>query len=153
VSLFLYWLSLPARLIGRAIAGGVKHRLLSLPVKLTLGFFTLGMFLPGYFTGFGLYTVLMLSPWAAPLVVPWLSRKAEHYADRVAADLGFGVPLAEVFAGREFERARSAWRPERPGLDATQPLDTARLRALEKHLSRTPEGVHQSPWPAGPDRA
>jgi STE24 endopeptidase len=99
--------------MGRVIAGGVKHKLLSLPVKLTLGFFTLGVFLAGYFTGFGWYTVLMLSPWAAPLVVPWLSRMAEHYADRVAADLGFGVPLAEVFAGRELERARSAWRPER----------------------------------------
>ncbi|HET6294367.1 MAG TPA: hypothetical protein VFG33_13370 [Kribbella sp.] len=138
--------------MGRVIAGGVKHKLLSLPTKLTLGFFTVGVFLAGYFTGFGLYTVLMLSPWAAPLVVPWLSRKAEQYADRAAADLGFGVPLAEVFAGRGFERARSAWRPERPGLDAAQPLDTARLLALEKHLSRTPESSHQPPWKAGPGR-
>lgn len=86
------------------------------------------------------------------MVVPWLSRRAEQYADRVAADLGFGVPLAEVFAGREFERARSAWRPERPGLDAAQPLDTARLRALEKHLNQTPESNHQPRWTSGPHR-
>jgi hypothetical protein len=103
VSLFIYWLSLPARVMGLVIAGGLKHPVLSMPVKLVLGFLTVGVFLVGFFTEFDWYTVLMLSPWTAPLVVPWLARKAEQHADRVAADLGFGVQLVEVFAGREFD--------------------------------------------------
>jgi STE24 endopeptidase len=81
----------------------------------------------------------MLLPWLAPVIVPWCARLTEKHADRVAADLGYGVPLVEVFAGRKFERARSEWRLERPGLGSSQPLDTARLRALEKYLSSMPE--------------
>ncbi|MDX6242024.1 MAG: hypothetical protein QOG10_6895 [Kribbellaceae bacterium] len=56
---------------------------------------------------------------------------------------------SNLFAGREFERARSAWRPERPGLGSSQPLDTARLRALEMYLKGVPDSSQQPPWPGG----
>lgn len=55
-----------------------------------------------------------------PIVVSWCALLADEHADRVAADFGYGVPLLEAFAGRDSERARSAWRPE---LVFSQPLE------------------------------
>ena len=58
------------------------------------------------FLGFSHYVVFMLSPFLAPFVVPWAARTQERLADRAAAELGYGVLLAEVFTGRELERAQ-----------------------------------------------
>jgi hypothetical protein len=65
----------------------------------------------------------------APSVVAWASRASEKYADRVAADLGYGVPLWEVFTGREVARVQSYQGIDRTPLTASQPIDSARLRA------------------------
>jgi hypothetical protein len=75
----------------------------------------------------------------------WLSRHGEQAADRTAADLGYGRPLVEVFAGREFERALSApgWRPERFGVGDSQPIETRRRRMLEKYLKGVAQSTHQ----------
>jgi hypothetical protein len=67
-------------------------------------------------------------------------------ADRrpwAAVDLGYGALLAEVFTGREYERPQSWATAPRQGLKATQPLDTARLRALERHLAAAPRNRRQ----------
>jgi hypothetical protein len=62
-----------------------------------IGFFTVGVFVLWYVTEFDYFTAMMLSPWAAPLLVPWLSRKGAQYADRTAADLGYGLLPAGEF--------------------------------------------------------
>lgn len=85
----------------------------------------------------------MLSPFLAPLDMPWAARVHEKLADRAAADLGYGALLAEVFTGREYERAQSWATAHRQGLKATQPLDMARLRALERHLATAPQNGRQ----------
>jgi Zn-dependent protease with chaperone function len=144
VSLFLYWLSLPARVMDVVLAAGLRRKAFKKLIRVVIGFFTVGVFVLWYVTEFDYFTVMMLSPWAAPFLLPWLSRKGEQYADRTAADLGYGRPLAEVFANREFERARSTtWRPERFGLGNSQPIETTRLRLLDKYLKQVAESTHQ----------
>ena len=143
VSLFLYWLSLPARALGVVLAAGLRHKLFKTPIRWVIGIFTVDRFVLWFVTQFDYFTVMMLSPWAAPLLLPWLSRKGEQVADRTAADLGYGKPLAEVFAKREFDRARSSWRPERFGVGSSQPIETTRLRLLDKYLKRVAESTHQ----------
>lgn len=88
VSLFLYWLSLPARMTGVVIAAGLKNSFFKRLIVFVVGVLTVGVFVLWYVTEFDYFTVLMLSPWAAPLLLPWLSRKGEEMADRTAADLG-----------------------------------------------------------------
>jgi hypothetical protein len=48
--------------MGLLISAGVKHPMLSIVVQLVVGFLTIGLLLVWFFTGFGIYTVLMLSP-------------------------------------------------------------------------------------------
>jgi Zn-dependent protease with chaperone function len=133
-SLLLYCLTLPARLMGKAILFGLRHRVLSILVKVVIGFLLIGVLGVWVLLGFNHYLVFMLSPFLAPLVVPWAARLQEKLAPQAAADLGYGALLAEIFTGREYERARSWATAPRQGLKADQPLDTARLRALEQRL-------------------
>ncbi|GAB2635246.1 hypothetical protein [Kribbella swartbergensis] len=86
---------------------------------------------------------MVLSPLVGPFFVWWAARVSEKLADRATVDLGYGVFLAEVFTGREYERARSWQAAPRQGLKATQPLDTTRLRDLERYLQTAPESGHQ----------
>jgi hypothetical protein len=67
--------------------------------------------------------------------VQWAARRSEFYADRMTADLGYGVLLSQVFSYREAARAK-AWAslPRQPKL-GSQPLDSARLRKLETHAA------------------
>jgi len=53
---------------------------------------------------------VVLGALLAPIVVPWVARTAEKYADRVAVDLGYGVLPAEVFTGLGYNsgQAKSA---------------------------------------------
>ncbi|GAA3601441.1 hypothetical protein GCM10022235_86490 [Kribbella ginsengisoli] len=145
VSLFLYWLSLPARMTGVVLRAGLRHDFWKKVVWAVIAILSFGVFVLWFVTEFDYHTVLLLSAWSAPLLVPWLSRHGEQAADRTAADLGYGTPLVEVFAGREFHRAQSApgWRPERFGVGDTQPIETRRQRALEKHLKKLAESTHQ----------
>ena len=94
-SLLLYWLTLPARLMGKAILFGLRHRVLSVLVKVVIGFLLIGVLGVWVFLGFNHYVDFMLSPFLAPLVVPWAARVHEKLADQAAADLGYGALLAE----------------------------------------------------------
>jgi STE24 endopeptidase len=140
VSLAIFWLSLPARITGAAIMAGLKNPVLSIVVKLVLGLLVLGVLLVWFFTGLSFYIVMMLSPLVAPIVVPWAARAEEMYADRVATDLGYGVLLVQIFSGREAQRGIAGERVSRRGLGSQQPMESARLRALEKRLTRLSHG-------------
>lgn len=143
VSLLIHGLSMPARLMGKAIVTGWKQPIVGFAIKLVIGFLLLGVLGVWLMLGFNYYIVFMLSPLAAPFVVRWAARESEKYADRIALDLGYGPALAEVFTGREYERAHSWSSAPRQSLQASQPLDSARLRALEHALTSTPERTHQ----------
>jgi Zn-dependent protease with chaperone function len=145
VALFLYWLSLPARMTGVVLQAGLRHPFWKKVVGITIGVLTFGVFVLWFVTAFDYHTVLLLSAWSTPLLVPWLSRQGEQHADRTAADLGYGRPLVEVFAQREFERAQSApgWSRERFGVGNSQPIETTRQRRLEKYLKQVAERTHQ----------
>jgi Zn-dependent protease with chaperone function len=148
VSLVIFWWTLPARALGAAIVAGLRNPVLSVVVKSILAFFTFGVLLVWFFKGFDFYIVMMLSPLLAPIVVPWAARVEEKYADRVAADLGYGVLLVQIFGGREAQRGLAGERALRQGLSARQPNESARLRALEKYLTSLPGG----PPPSAPGR-
>jgi Zn-dependent protease with chaperone function len=70
---------------------------LSILAKIVIGFLLVGVLGVWMFLGFSHYVVFMLSPFLAPFVVPWAARTQERLADRGAAELGYGVLLAEVF--------------------------------------------------------
>jgi STE24 endopeptidase len=130
---------------GVVLQAGLRHSFWKKVVGITIGVLTFGVFVLWFVTKFDYHTVLLLSAWSAPLLVPWLSRHGEQAADRTAADLGYGKPLVEVFAGREFERASSSstWTPQRFGVGDSQPIETRRQRVLEKYLKRVAESTHQ----------
>ncbi|MFG1819627.1 hypothetical protein ACGFIF_38105 [Kribbella sp. NPDC049174] len=66
LSLLLYWLTLPARLMGRVIVFCLRHRMLSILAKIVIGFLLLGVLGVWFFLGFSHYVVFMLSPFLAP---------------------------------------------------------------------------------------
>lgn len=142
-SLFIYCLSLPARLMGKAIRASWKLPVLGFLVKVFAAVWTIGILGAWAFWGFSSETVLLLSPLVAPIVVPAADRASEMYADRIAFDLGYGPALAEVFTGREYQRAQAWASAPQQGLKDSQPLDSARLRALERLLASAPQNSHQ----------
>ncbi|MFD3407023.1 M48 family metalloprotease [Kribbella sp. NPDC058693] len=146
VSLFVYCLQLPARMMGKALRAAWKAPVVGFLLKVFLGIYALGIIGIWAFWGFNYVIVFLLSPILAPFVVPAAARASEKYADRIAFDLGYGPALAEVFTGREFQRAQ-AWTTAPPqGLKDSQPLDSARLRALERLISSSPQNGHQPPF-------
>ncbi|MFC9687792.1 M48 family metalloprotease [Kribbella sp. NPDC056951] len=146
-SLLLYWLTLPAKIAGRIVDFCWNHRLLKTLLKVVVGFFLISVIGIGLFLGFdSVWVWLLLSPFAAPVVVPWVARVQEKMADRVAFDLGYGFLLAQVFQGREYERAQLAEQGLRQTVGGTQPLDSARLHALEDLLNSSPQNGHHPPY-------
>ncbi|WP_427896709.1 M48 family metalloprotease (plasmid) [Kribbella sp. GL6] len=143
LSVLLYWFTLPARLMGKTIMFCLRHHVLSILAKLIIGFLLIGVLGVWFFLGWSYYIAFMLSPFLAPFVVPWAARTQERLADRTAAELGYGVLLAEILTGREHQRAQNWHTVQRPGLKGSQPLDSARLRALEKYLTAMPQSAHQ----------
>ncbi len=117
--------------------------MLSIVIKLVIAFLLTGVLGVWWFAGFDYWVAMVLSPLVGPLFVWWAARVSEKLADRATVDLGYGVFLAEVFTSREYERARSWQAAPRQGLKATQPLDTTRLRDLERRLKTAPESGHQ----------
>jgi STE24 endopeptidase len=85
-----------------------------------------------------LYSVnpVLIAVWAIPPALAWFSRYGEKYADRVAADLGYGPALLEVLyawlqAGHDAAQRKKGLRAQ---LLASHPGCAERIRALEKHL-------------------
>lgn len=148
--LLTYWYSLPGRLLvlifkkitfgslilARGIAAVFDHtglisRLLLIPIY---GF---PIFWLGYIA-LVLYSIhpALLLLFASPLVWAWFSRYGEKRADRVAADLGFGPQLIEVFQtwiyqGKDIARGQAGVRDH---LLASHPSLASRIRSLEKYL-------------------
>ncbi|WP_327145237.1 M48 family metalloprotease [Nocardia sp. NBC_01327] len=157
-ALLTYWYSLPGRVAVRALftttrflfavvagftlgaaggaiggrAGGDAAGCLIGPLVRLLPWLILGTL-----TWF-LYSIhpALVLVWAIPFLLAWASRWGERYADRVAADLGYGALLIEVLygwlrAGEDDARRRDGLRAS---MFATHPSHAARIQALEKHL-------------------
>ncbi|MFK4091089.1 M48 family metalloprotease [Kribbella sp. NPDC020789] len=147
VSLALYWLTLPARVGARIVAFCWRTRVLRTLLAAVLIFFLIGILGIALWLGWDdPWWWMLLSPLAAPVLVPWATRVQERMADRVAFDLGYGFLLAQVFQMREFERAKLAQHALRQAVGGTQPLDSARLEALENLLNSSPQNGHQPPY-------
>lgn len=96
---------------------------------------------PWLFLGALTWFLYSISPvfvlvWAIPFLLAWISRCGEKYADRTAADLGYGPALLEVlygwlWAGGDDTRQRGGLRT---AMFATHPTLAARIQALEKHV-------------------
>src|SRR5690606_35192066 len=119
-NLLAYWYSLPARLLNRAM-----RIVASLFVRIFAVIFTIAARLPLLtivvariitwtllvFAGFVLVMLMITAvqsgrAWAppallvfllTPVLLPWLARRSEYRADRIAAELGYGHALIEVF--------------------------------------------------------
>jgi Zn-dependent protease with chaperone function len=101
---------MPARMMGKAIAGGWKQTIAGSVIKFLLGFLLIGVLGVWLFWGFGYYIVFMLSPLAAPFVVQWAARASEKCADRIALDLGYG-PASRRYSPAGNTNAPSPGRP------------------------------------------
>ncbi|WP_433193991.1 M48 family metalloprotease [Nocardia sp. CA-107356] len=157
-ALLTYWYALPGRMAARALFATTRF-LFAVVAGLTLG--AAGGVIAGRaggeaagcimgplvrlfpWLGLGAITWFMYSihpalvlVWAIPFLLAWVSRCGEGYADRMAADLGYGPLLIQVLygwlrAGDDDARRR---RGLRASLFATHPSHAERIRALEKHV-------------------
>lgn len=142
-TLLMYWYSLPGRFVIR-----VTYWCLVV-ASMATGLIGLAFGRPGMVRGPGIvqflvalgvlgylvYTVhpALLSLFAIPLLVAWFRRLAEKYADRVAADLGYGPALVQVFQG-SLASGQGMARGIRGTLLASHPSHVARIKALEKRI-------------------
>ena len=137
-----FWYSLPAR--GALAVVRLLFKLIrTVPV---LGCLIVGFFLIAYlgvivamlmFNESLLTPLLYFTPLLAAPILAWLSRWNERNADRVAAELGYGPKLIEVFYGWQV-RGQDAGRPAgtlRTDLLSSHPRVSERIRALEKLLT------------------
>jgi hypothetical protein len=146
------WYSIPAR-----IAAVVMRRLVPVlrrfPVLkgLVIAFWVMvaaGLILHGLVFGFALTHFLLFSPLAASIVLGLTGQTAERYADRQAAELGFGDELLQVFYGWQAQAARDGAAFKRARVTSSDPTIATRLKALEKHL-----GIGRGPGQFGRYRA
>lgn len=141
--LLMWWYSLPARIFTRAVvvvAGGVLRALISLfPV---VGMFAAGLLIVGTVSAaFALIanpvvSALMVVAVVSPVVVPWLARRSELRADRVAIDLGFGPELVESFdeiVALKLDAPRTTLRSR---MFASHPSMDLRIRKARNYMTR-----------------
>jgi Zn-dependent protease with chaperone function len=137
-----FWYSLPAR--GALAVVRLLFKLIrTVPV---LGCLIVGFFLVAYlgvivamlmFNESLLTPLLYFTPLLAAPILAWLSRWSERNADRMAAEMGYGHKLIEVFYGWQV-RGQGSGRPPgtlRSDLLSSHPRISERIRALEKFLT------------------
>lgn len=162
-NLLAYWYSLPARLLNRAM-----RIVASLFVRIFAVIFTIAARLPLLtivvariitwtllvFAGFVLVMLMITAvqsgrAWAppallvfllTPVLLPWLARRSEYRADRIAAELGYGHALIEVFEdwlrqGMDDARTHAVLRAR---LLSTHPALAARIKKLDAYLRKNP---------------
>ncbi|WP_328995980.1 M48 family metalloprotease [Kribbella sp. NBC_01245] len=137
-SVLVLWYSIPARLAAVAIQRGVpalrQFPAVAIAALVFLTTALVGLMFYVFFLDVGAASLLlMLSPLAGPPILGLAGRAAERFADRKAADLGYGNQLQDVFYGW-MRQARTSGTT--PGV-ITTPVDPSiprRLTALEGHL-------------------
>ncbi|TDE15066.1 M48 family metalloprotease [Jiangella asiatica] len=160
-NLLAYWYSVPARLLTRSL-----RMVLRLVVSVFSVIFAVVAKMPGLaafiarvitwsllaFVAFFLVMLMITAvesgqAWApptvlvvvlSPLLLPWLARRSEFRADRVAAELGYGHALIEVFEdwlrqGVDDDRRTAVLRVR---LFSTHPALAARIKKLDSYLRK-----------------
>ncbi|MEU0093902.1 M48 family metalloprotease [Kribbella sp. NPDC006257] len=140
LSALVAWYAIPAQaaavVIRRVWPVLRRHPVLLFAI---LAFWTMalaGLVLRGLVFGFSPMDFIWFTPLAAPFVLGIAGKAAERYADRQAADLGFGPELADVFQGWQTQAAHDQAVYKRARITSADPTVATRLRALEKHLGR-----------------
>lgn len=156
--LLTYWYSIPGRLVVRiwywinyvifAVLTGFSAGAAGVAVGGRAGVNLTGCLFGFAIRMFGLLWMLMIA-WvlysihpaallllAIPVVLAWFGRHGEKFADRIAADLGYGQAMIEVLygwlnSGHDHARSQRGWRAN---LFATHPTCASRIQALEKYL-------------------
>jgi len=78
--------------------------------------------------------LLFLTPFVAPPVLAWLSRRDVLRADRRAATMGYGPTLIQILYGWQFQHQQILGRDtnRRTHLMSSSPSPAERVRALEQ---------------------
>jgi Zn-dependent protease with chaperone function len=145
-SVLVAWYSIPAR-IAAVVIRRLMPALRRFPVLkfLVIAFWVMvgaGLIVHGLVFGFAWTHFLLFSPLAAPLTLGLTGQSAERYADRQAADLGFGQELLQVFYGWQAQAARDGAAFKRGRPTSPDPTIATRLRRLEKHLDANSQTAH-----------
>jgi Zn-dependent protease with chaperone function len=139
LSLLSFWYSIPARcaLIGVRALGRLMK---AVPA---VGCVVIGFVLIGYLgvllavLTFGdslALPLLFLTPFVAPPILAWLSRREVLQADRRAAMMGYGATLIQVLYGWQFQHQQMLGRDanRRSQVMSSSPSPAERVRALEQ---------------------
>ncbi|MEV0802778.1 M48 family metalloprotease [Kribbella sp. NPDC050281] len=144
LSLLSFWYSIPARcaLIGVRALGRL---MLAVPavgcvvVAFVLLAYSGVLFAVLLLDDSLLLPLLFLTPFVAPPILAWLSRRDVIRADRRAAELGYGATLIQVLYGWQFQHQQMLGRDgsRRRQLMSSYPSLTDRAHALERFLQST----------------
>ncbi|GAA3377999.1 M48 family metalloprotease [Streptomyces racemochromogenes] len=132
-----WWYALPGRLVWKALVGLVRMvprgRRRTAPTTLLVPAALVGWLtyrtVP-HSLGLGLLLLALAALVTVPLLIAAAGRRAELRADRHAAALGFGPPLAEVLMSEPQEDERGLLRL----LLSSHPPPRTRLHHLQRHL-------------------
>lgn len=160
-NLLAYWYSVPARLLTRTLRRVLRvfvslfsivfavlakmpglaafiGRLITWSVLLFVAFFLTMLMITAVQSGHAWAPPTVLLVITTPLLLPWLARRSEFRADRVAAELGYGHALIEVFEdwlrqGMDDERRTAVLRAR---MFSTHPALAARIKKLDTYLRK-----------------
>lgn len=160
-NLLAYWYSLPSRLLNRVLRFLVRlfvsvfSFVFAVAARLPALALVIAHIMTWMLAAFLLFVLVMLmitavesgQAWAppalvlfllTPLILPWLARRSEFRADRVAAELGYGHALIEVFEdwlrqGMDDARTHAVLRAR---LFSTHPALAARIKKLDTYLRK-----------------
>ena len=138
LSLLSFWYSIPARCALIAVRAMVRLMIAVPAVGCLVGGFVLvgylGILLAVLTFGKSIsFPLLFLTPFVAPPILAWLSRRDVKQADRRAAAMGYGGTLIQVFYGWQVQHQQSLGREgsRRSQLMSSTPSVVERVQALE----------------------
>ncbi|QNE21833.1 M48 family metalloprotease [Kribbella qitaiheensis] len=138
LSLLSFWYSIPARCALIAVRAIVRLMRAVPAVGCAIGGFLLiaylGILLAVLTFGKSItFPLLFLTPFVAPPILAWLSRREVKQADRRAAVMGYGATLVQVFYGWQMQHQQTLGRggSRRSQLMSSTPSVVERVQALE----------------------
>lgn len=143
LSLLSFWYSIPARCALIAVRGLVRLMKAVPAIGCAVGAFVvlgyLGVLLAILTFGDSFtFPILFLTPFVAPPILAWLSRRDVLVADRRAASMGYGSTLVQVLYGWQLRHQQTLGREKnrRSQFMSSTPSVAERVKALEEGNGR-----------------